>query len=97
MTPDYAKQRAKTTPPHVSLRALRVALHLKQDEVCHRVQAITGKSFTTGALSAIENGHRGASPETLAALTQALGLADGDLVVNYEPTHPRRRVEAVAS
>lgn len=95
--PKYDDQRAKVTPPHVPLAGVRIALRLKQSEVCSQVEAITGKSFTKGALSAIENGHRGASAETLVALAIALGLRPGDLVTDYEPTHSRRRVEAVAS
>lgn len=86
----YDKQRPKVTPPHISLVAVRNALGHKQVDVCRAVSEILGKSFTPGALSAIENGHRGASPETLAALEIALGLRTGDLVVNYQPSHSRR-------
>lgn len=93
---DYEKQRAKVTPPHVSFNALRVRLGLKQEDVRRKVEVILGKSFTPGAMSAIEKGHRGASAEVLAALETALGLRPGDLVTNYEPGHVRRKLAETA-
>lgn len=93
---EYAQQRPKVTPPHISLVALRNAVGLKQVDVCREVANLLGKSFTPGALSAIENGHRGASAETLAALEVALGLRDGDLVVDYQPGHTRAKREPAA-
>jgi len=86
-------ERPKVTPPHVPLRALRVRLGLKQTDVCDRVSLILGKSFTKGALSAIETGHRGASAEALLALQTALGLGVGDLVTDYQPGHTRRSAD----
>lgn len=85
------KKREQVEPPHVPLAALRIRLGLKQAEVCEEVSRLLEKSFTTGALSAIENGLRGASPETLVAIQTALGLRPGDLVVDYEPSHSRRK------
>lgn len=92
----YTKQRRKVQAPLVPLAALRAALGLKQTEVCNGVEAITNKTFTKGALSALENGHRGASAETLAALEVVLRLPAGSLLVNYEPSHARRKLEDVA-
>ncbi len=91
MASKYENQRLKVSPPLVPLRALRGALGLTQDAVCEKVSALTDKSFTKGALSAIENGHRGASVDTLTALEVALGLEAGSLVVDYTPAHDRRR------
>jgi len=85
----YDKQRKRVTPPHVSLEALRNALGLRQTDVLARMGDILGRDITPGALSAIERGHRGASPEVLAALEIALGLRDGDLVTDFEPSHSR--------
>ena len=93
----YDQQRRRVTPPHVPLVAVRNALGLKQVDVAAEVSRILGKSFTKGGLSAIENGHRGASAETLAAIEIALGLRDGDLVTDYTPTHSRRRADEVAA
>lgn len=95
-TIDYDKQRRKVQPPAAPLAALRSALGLTQTHVCQGVEAITNKTFTKGALSAIENGHRGASAETLAALEVVLRLPAGSLVVNYEPSHDRRKSEDAA-
>lgn len=93
----YDKQRQKVQAPLVPLAALRSALGLKQHEVCNGVEAITNKTFTKGALSAVENGHRGASAETLAALEVVLRLPAGSLVVTYEPSHARRKPESEAA
>lgn len=75
----------------VRLGDLRASLGLTQDAVCQQVAAITNKSFTKGALSAIEKGHRGASAETLFALEVALRLPPGSLQVTYSPSHDRRK------
>lgn len=83
-------RRPKRTPPHAGLAAIRAMAGLTQDVLCERVSAITNKSFTKGALSAIELGHRGPSPETLRAIETALGLPTGSLVLDYEPSHARR-------
>lgn len=90
---EYDKQRRKVQPPHAPLSAIRAALGLTQTEVCNGVEAITNKTFTKGALSAIENGHRGASAETLRALEVVFRIPAGALVVNYEPSHDRRKLE----
>lgn len=94
---DYSKQRDKVPAPLVPLAAHRSSHGLTQDEVCKGVAAITNKTFTKGALSAIELGHRGASAETLAALEVVLRLPAGSLVVGYKPTHDRRKREDVAA
>lgn len=93
----YNKQRPKRVPPVVGLADVRASHGLTQAAVCEQVAAITNKSFTKGALSAIEQGHRGASAETLAALETALRLRPGSLLVDYDPGHERRRlIEASA-
>ena len=86
--PDAGKRKT-VTPPHASLGALRNALGLKQSDVLTQMAEILGRPFTAGALSAIERGHRGASPEVLAALETSLGLRPGDLITDYEPSHSR--------
>lgn len=88
-TTKYDQQRRKVTPPHVPLTGVRIALGMTQAEVCKKVELALGKSFTKGALSAIENGHRGASAEVLTAIGYALGLPAGSLVTDYAPTHSR--------
>lgn len=89
---DYDKQRPGVEAPVVTLRGVRASHGLTLDDVCGRISAITNKPFSKGALSAIENGHRGASQETLAALETALRLPPGSIAVPYEPSHDRRKV-----
>ena len=89
--PDYDNQRPKVAPPLIPLAAHRASHGLSQTDVCKIVSALTNKSFTKGALSAIEGGHRGASAETLAALEVALRFPPGTLVVSYAPSHARRK------
>lgn len=80
----YDGQRAKVTPPHVPLKALRMACGLTLDEVCARL-AVADKPTTRATLSLIENGHRGASRPMLAALEQAYGLPTGSITTTYQP------------
>ena len=86
----YDKQRPKVEPPSVPLVAVRNALGLTQTEVCAEVSRLLGHTYTKGALSALENGHRGASAETLRAIEVALGLRDGDIETSWTPSHSRR-------
>lgn len=90
MRTDYAK-RTRVEPPFMSLAAVRTVLGLKQSDICREVSEILGHPFTAGALSAIENGHRGVSAETLEALEIAIGARAGDLQLRYEPSHSRRK------
>lgn len=90
----YEKQRAKVSPPTIGLAALRKSHRLTQDDVAKQVAAITDEPFYSGSLSLIEGGHRGASAAVLAALEQVFGLAAGDLAVDYDPSHPRRKKAA---
>lgn len=81
----YRNQRDRVTPPHVSLRALRVACKLTLDQVCALVEEETGRPLTRGALSAIESGLRGASAEVLRGLAHAYDLRPDDIDTKYEP------------
>ncbi|QDF16215.1 helix-turn-helix DNA binding domain protein [Gordonia phage Malachai] len=81
----YTRQRNPKVPPHISLGVLRRVSGLKLDDVCDQIEDITGDRPTKGALSAIENGHRGASLELIAALEMVYGLHPGDITTNYVP------------
>lgn len=85
MANHYLHQRAKVTPPHISLSDLRAAVGLTLDQVCERFTEATGDPLTRGALSGIENGHRGASAAVLAGLESAYGLRPGSIDTQYEP------------
>lgn len=95
-TDNGTQRRPKCKPPVVvlGLANIRKAMGLKQTDVCAAVAEITGESFTPGALSAIETGTRGASPQTLTAIEAALSLPVGALHVSYDPSHNRRKASA---
>lgn len=88
----YQSQREPKTPPHVPVKYLRVAANLSIDAVIDRIHEETGRRYTRGAISAIENGHRGASCEVLEALEAALSLPIGAISTDYEP-RPQRGVQ----
>ena len=87
----YAKQRARKTPPHISLKDHRNSIGLSLEQVADRVEESTGDRPTKGALSAIESGLRGVSAELLGALEDAYKLRPGAITTDYEPrTTPAR-------
>ncbi|NMD55225.1 MULTISPECIES: helix-turn-helix domain-containing protein [Tsukamurella] len=91
----YGKDaRPRRTPPHVSIKILRIAAGLTLDDVAERM-AEFGEAPARGTLSAIENGHRGASKEFLDALERALGIPDGSITTNYVPRATPTVVESV--
>lgn len=83
--PNYDNQRSRRIPPHVSLGDLRAVSGKTLDQICDAASEVLGKPLTRGALSAIENGHRGASRPVLAALEVAYGLRPGSLSTDYVP------------
>ena len=85
MATKYEQQRDRRTPPHVALADLRFISGKTLDEVCGAASEVLDRPLTRGALSAIENGLRGASPKVLGALEVAYGLRPGALVTDYEP------------
>lgn len=88
---EYDKQRPKVAQPQVGLADLRKSHRLTQVAVADQIAAIIDKPFNDGSLSLIEGGHRGASPEVLAALEQVFGLGPDTMRVDYEPSHDRRK------
>ncbi|AJA43345.1 HTH DNA binding protein [Mycobacterium phage Sbash] len=81
----YSRQRNPKVPPHVPLGILRRVSGLTLDEVCDLVAEVTGDRPTKGALSAIENGHRGASAQLIAGLEHAYSLPAGSITTTYTP------------
>lgn len=87
----YSRQRQRRTPPHITLQQHRLDLKRKTgdswdlDDVCDRIEAITGDRPARGTLSAIENGVRGISAELLSALEQAYELPPGSITTDYTP------------
>lgn len=78
-------QRAKVTPPRIALGDLRVAVGITLDELVKRIEETAGITTTRGALSAIENGHRGASASLLQAIALAYGLRPDAIGTEYVP------------
>ena len=86
MANHYLNQRARVIPPYASLRVLRKVSGMTLDEVCALANASDSElTLTRGALSGIENGHRGASVEVIAALEVAYDIEPGSLDTKYEP------------
>ena len=88
MANQYTRQRPKVEPPIVTLADLRVACGFTLDQVCARA-AEAGRKLERGSLSAIENGHRGASEEAIRALEAAYGLREGSIQTTYAPKRGR--------
>ncbi|OMC08580.1 hypothetical protein A5734_01995 [Mycolicibacterium fortuitum] len=72
---------------------LRKAKGLTLQAVCDHMRDEHGIETDRGTISAIENGHRGASARMLTAYADALGLQTSDIDTQYEP---RRRGEPAA-
>lgn len=86
----YANQRPKLSQPVVTSATLRKAKGLTLQAVCDHMLAEFGIQTDRGTISAIENGHRGASARMLSAYADALGISTADINTQYEP---RRRGE----
>lgn len=86
---DY-RQRPRVNAPHISLGDARAIAGLTLDEVCARFEEATGDRLTRGALSAIENGLRGASDQTLRGIALALGLRGEAIRTDYIPRSRER-------
>ncbi len=81
----YTNQRTKVTPPRIALGDLRVAVGITLDELVKRIEDTTGVQTTRGAISAIENGHRGASASLLQAIALAYGVRPEAIGTEYVP------------
>lgn len=84
-----AGSRGRKAPPYVSLRDVRVALDLSLEDLRDRIKAMTARQISSGSLSAIETGQRGASREALADIEAALHLPSGSISTTYLPRHER--------
>lgn len=85
MASKYLNQRPKVQAPAVPLAALRKSHDMTQPDVLARIKDDTGRTYSVGALSAVEKGHRGASVQFLTDLAAVFGLEPGDLWTSYEP------------
>jgi transcriptional regulator with XRE-family HTH domain len=87
--PKRENQRKAKLPPRVPIKFIRLAAHLSIDAVIARIHQHTGRTYSRGSISAIENGHRGASSEILEALEVAYSLPLGSISTDYVPRGPR--------
>jgi transcriptional regulator with XRE-family HTH domain len=91
---NYGNQRPKVDPPVVPLPALRKSHGLTLGDVLTRIEENRGRRYTPGALSAVENGHRGASQQFLEDIAEVYGLEPHDLWTGYAPRNQRNAEDA---
>ncbi|MEV0367572.1 helix-turn-helix domain-containing protein [Nocardia fusca] len=73
--------------PHISLHGARLIAGLTIEQLIDRIEAETGRRYSRGSISAVENGHRGASIELLRALEIVYGLPSDSIDTAYQPRH----------
>lgn len=81
----YKNQREPKTPPYVHIKGVRQRLGFSLEYVTENLKARTGQPHSKGTLSAIENGHRGVSPEYLSHLAAIYGIAEEYVTTDYKP------------
>ncbi|WP_301121151.1 helix-turn-helix domain-containing protein [Mycolicibacterium fortuitum] len=89
---NYRNQRPSVVAPVVTIATLRKAKGLTLQAVCNHINEEFSfpKPVERGTISAIENGHRGASTQMLAAIASALGIHPSAIDTRYEPRRARR-------
>ncbi|MFT4199822.1 helix-turn-helix domain-containing protein [Gordonia sp. (in: high G+C Gram-positive bacteria)] len=87
----YHNQRPEVRQPVVTLQIGRKLAGKTLQDVCDHInrEFAFPKKVERGTISAIENGHRGASVEMLTAIASALGITAGDINTDYEPRRSR--------
>jgi transcriptional regulator with XRE-family HTH domain len=79
------QKRPRVASPHVALSVLRKKMRLTLEAVCERIYEETGMRPDRGTLSAIENGHRGASIQMIEALALVYDIPPTAIDTNYSP------------
>lgn len=82
------KQRAKVPPPHVPIGVLRAVSGKTLEYVVTQMNRLDPdriRPWTTGGLSAVETGHRGASPEMLVLLARVFQIDPALIDTAYTP------------
>ena len=85
----YLRQREKVTPPHVSLKTLRNVAGITLEALIERMSEFDFE-VSVGALSAVENGHRGASEQLIEAIAGAYGIEADEITTTYQPKRWRK-------
>lgn len=91
-----SKNRRPVHPPVVTLASLRRVAGFRIDDVLDRLEDEMGVRPGRGTISAIENGHRGASREMIQALELIYDLEPGALLTDYEPRGASQNLTAVS-
>lgn len=81
----YANQRKPVDPPLVSLQALRKVAGLTIDQLIDKIEVVSDRRYTRGAISGVERGHRGASVELLRDMERAYGIDIHSITTDYQP------------
>ncbi|QWY79506.1 helix-turn-helix DNA-binding domain protein [Gordonia phage BoyNamedSue] len=87
----YRNQRKPVAAPMVSLAVARKLSGKTLQDVCDHInrEFQFEKRVERGTISAIENGHRGASVEMLVAIASALRITADDIDTQYVPRRGR--------
>ncbi|AMS03359.1 helix-turn-helix DNA binding domain protein [Gordonia phage Kita] len=87
----YRNQRKPVAVPMVSLAVARKLSGKTLQDVCDHInrEFQFEKRVERGTISAIENGHRGASVEMLVAIASALRITADDIDTQYVPRRGR--------
>lgn len=77
----------------MTIATLRKAKGLTLQALCDHIndEFDFANPVERGTISAIENGHRGASAQMLGAIADALGISAADIDTKYEPRQRRQR------
>ncbi|WP_454199506.1 helix-turn-helix domain-containing protein [Nocardia sp. Marseille-Q1738] len=86
-------KRPRVSAPHVPLSVLRKKMRLTLEAVCERIYEETGMRPERGTLSAIENGHRGASAQMIEALALVYDIPVSAIDTQYSPRNRQGAVE----
>lgn len=88
----YRNQRKPVSIPVVPLVVARKLANKTLQDVCDHIndEFEFPKKVERGTISAIENGHRGASVEMLIAIASALSISADDINTQYEPRRSRQ-------
>jgi transcriptional regulator with XRE-family HTH domain len=80
-------RRPRVSAPYIPLAVLRQKMHLTQVDVCELIYKQTGIRPERATISAIEQGHRGASVELIEALAQVYEIDPSVIDTAYTPRH----------
>lgn len=79
------QKRPRVSAPYVPLAVLRKKMGLTLEKVCQHIFEETGMRPDRASLSAIENGHRGASTQILEALALVYDIPADVIDIAYSP------------